>query len=69
MFFRLQEMTSNDVRNVKTVEVVVDEGKELTDPIYFMEKQANRGAYGLMMPATPTREMIHDECEKAEGYK
>ena len=34
-----------------------------------MEKQANRGAYGLMMPAVSTRELIMDECSKAEEYQ
>ena len=36
--------------------------KGWTDPVYFMEKQANRGAIGLMMPAGPTHEMINRWC-------
>ena len=35
----------------------------------FMEKQANRGAYGLMMPETHTRELIRTECRNAENYR
>ena len=30
-----------------------------------MEKQANRGAFGLMMPAASTHEMIRSECGRA----
>lgn len=67
MFFRLQEMGSNDVRNVKTVEIEIDEDKEYSDPIYFMEKQADRGAYGLMLPATHTKSIIADNIRKAVG--
>lgn len=69
MFFRLQKMASNDIRLVKTVEVEVEEGKELSDPIFFMENQADRGAYGLMMPASDTRTRIDAELKKASGYK
>lgn len=39
--------------------------KAWSDPVYFMEKQANRGAFGLMMPAMSTHEMIRSECERA----
>lgn len=69
MFFRLQEMGSNDVRNVNTVEIEIDEDKEYSDPIYFMEKQADRGAYGLMLPATHTKSIIADNIRKVTGYQ
>ncbi len=68
MFFRLQEMGSNDPRQVKTIEVEVEDDKEPSDPIYFMEKQANRGAYGLMMPEGATREMVIEKCRMVEKY-
>lgn len=58
MFYRLQKMGSNDPRKVTMKELVVDETHEPNDAIYFMEKQANRGAYGLMLPATSTRGLI-----------
>ena len=67
LFFRLQELGSNDPRKVKTKVVWTERDEEITDPIYFMEKQANRGAYGLMLPATYTRELISLECEKAKN--
>lgn len=69
LFFRLQELGNSDPRNLKTEEVVIEEGHELHDPIHFMEKQADRGAYGLMMPATHTQEMIKQECAKVKGYR
>ena len=69
LFFCLQEMGSNDVRQVKTREVIVDKDEVVKDPIYFIEKQANRGGYGLMMPATDTGEQISEQCRKAEGYR
>ena len=69
LFFCLQEMGSNDVRQVKTREVIVDKAEEVKDPIYFIEKQANRGGYGLMMPATDTRKQIAELCRKVHGYR
>ena len=58
LFFRLQEMYNSDLRRIKTVEIEIDQEKELSDPVYFMEKQATRGAYGLMLPASSTQERI-----------
>ena len=69
LFFCLQEMGSNDVRQVKTREVIVDKNEVVKDPIYFIEKQANRGGYGLMMPETDTRKQITEQCLSAEGYR
>lgn len=69
MFFRLQQMGSNDIRLVKTVEKEIEEDKGLSDPIFFMENQANRGAYGLMMPATDTRDRIHAELGKVKEFR
>lgn len=69
MFFRLQQMGSNDVRQVKTVEIEIEEGKEYSDPIYFMEKQADRGAYGLMMPITHTKHVINENISEITAYQ
>ena len=66
LFFRLQEMASNDFRQVKTTEVVIGKDEVVKDSIYFMEKQANRGAYGLMMPAGHTARLIRTECRNVE---
>ncbi|MBQ9685998.1 MAG: hypothetical protein IJV41_05520 [Oscillospiraceae bacterium] len=68
LFYCLQELASNDFRQVPTREVIVDENEEVTDSVYFMEKQANRGSMGLMLPATDTRRMIAAECGKVKEY-
>ncbi|HAE44619.1 MAG TPA: hypothetical protein DCG37_03325 [Lachnospiraceae bacterium] len=68
LFYCLQELASNDFRQVPTREVFLNKDEEVKDSIYFLEKQADRGALGLMMPATDTRRMIHDECSKVKGY-
>lgn len=64
LFYRLQDMYNTDIRKIKSVEVKVDRDTDFANPVYFMEKQANRGAYGLMMPASTTEEMINWECSK-----
>lgn len=69
LFFRLQEMDSNDLRQVRVKEVCVDKDAKVVNPIYFAEKQANRGAYGLMMPKTHMNELIIDKCQRAENYR
>lgn len=69
MFFRLQAMGSNDVRQYKIVETEIEAGKKQSDPIYFMEKQADRGAYGLMLPITDTHARIIEEGRKVTEYK
>ena len=69
LFFSLQEMDSNDLRQVKVREVIVDADYEQKDAIYFMEKQANRGAYGLMAPATDTRRRITALLQEKGDYR
>ena len=68
LFYCLQELASNDFRQVPTKEIIIDEDEEHKDSIYFMEKQADRGGMGLMMPATDTRRLINDECGKVNEY-
>ena len=67
LFYRLQEMGNNDTRQLKTKEIVISTNEQIQDPIYFMEKQANRGAYGLMLPATATRAMIERRRSHISG--
>ena len=66
LFFRLQQMGSNDPRKMKTKEIIVGKNEEVTDAMFFIEKQANRGAYGLMMPVTDTKDRIYAEKGKIE---
>ena len=68
LFYCLQELASNDFRQVPTKEEIIDEDEQKKASIYFMEKQADRGGMGLMMPATDTRRMINDECRNVNTY-
>ena len=69
LFFRLQEMHHNDLLRMKTEEIEITEDEEkVNNPIYWMEKQANRGAYGLMLPATFMREIMAEKCGTLKGY-
>ena len=57
LFYRLQQLRSDDLRKMKKAEI--DESERcLKDPVYFMEKQANRAGYALMLPESHTRRLI-----------
>ena len=64
--FRLQKMISSDMRNIRMKEVKIDPKSRITDPIYWMEKQANRGAYGLLMPKSWIQKEIEKELPGAK---
>ena len=67
LFFCLQEMHHNDLLRMKTREIEIPEaGEKVSNPVYWMEKQANRGAYGLMMPV---RFMCGLMAEKSQSLK
>ncbi len=68
LFFRLQELGNSDPMGIKTKEITVVEGQELHDPIHFMEIQADRGAYGLIMPGTHTDQLIRQERDRVQKY-
>lgn len=64
LFFRLQEMHHNDILRMETQEIEIPEnGERISNPIYWMEKQANRGAYGLMMPIGFMRDIMAEKCK------
>ena len=69
MAYRLQKLASNDKKGIKYQKVKIGQGKPVVNPLHFMEKQANRGAYGLMMPETVTRKMIREEYSRAEDCR
>ena len=69
LFFRLQEMHHNDILRMKTEEIEITEDEEkVNNPVYWMEKQANRCAYGLMLPATFMREIMAEKCSTLKSY-
>ena len=50
MFFKLQDMHNSNIRNLKTKRIVLIRDKSVTNPTQWMEWQARRGSFGLMMP-------------------
>ena len=64
----LQKFASSDRRIVKKEKKEVPEDEEPRDPIYFMEKQANRGALALMLPVSDTSVMIEEEIGRIKRY-
>ncbi len=68
LFFRLQEMGNNNAYEIEMKKIEVDDDHPVNDPLYWAEKQANRGAYGLMMPATETAHLIRTEIDKVESF-
>lgn len=69
LFYRLQELKSNDFREVPYRRETVSRDSDFKDPVYFMENKADRGAMGLMMPESHMRRMILEECGKAKGFR
>ena len=62
LFFCLQEMHHNDLLRMKTREIEIpDAGEKVSNPVYWMEKQANRCAYGLMLPANFMRRIMAEK--------
>ena len=53
------ESSSKTIAADKKRKTLADWKRPLHDPLYFMEKQANRAAYALMMPAPHMHSLIH----------
>lgn len=66
---RLQELACNDTRKIKTKELTPEEAEDYKDPLFFMENQANRGAFGLMMPIKDTQHRIYQEMASVRSYR
>lgn len=69
LFFRLQQMCSNDPRKMETKEIEIDSDEDEKDEMFFIENQANRGAYGLIMPYSYTKKLIDEESAKVTGFR
>ena len=67
-FFRLQNMHNNDVMSIKKKKKVVEKDKELSNPVKWIEWQARRGAYALMLPRSIMEQEIADHSEVASVY-
>lgn len=69
MFFRLQDMHNSDINKLRTRHVVVTDGKAPGNPLKWMEWQARRGSFGLMMPLGLMRPLLEkslsDPCQSS----
>lgn len=61
MFFRLQDMHNSDVNILKTKRIVVKDNKVPTNPLKWMEWQARRGSFGLMMPLSMMEPLVSNK--------
>ena len=68
LFFKLQEIGRSDLEGVKTRKKTIRSDERISDPLYFMEKQASRGADCMMLPATWLRENIGREKLTQEQF-
>lgn len=64
LFYRLQDMHNNDVKGLKTRRVVKTEKRRGENPLLWMEWQARRGSYALMMPASAMQPEIKTALEE-----
>ena len=69
LFYRLQEMHSNDARQLTMVRRNTLGDDKYSNPIEFIEWQARYGSFGLMMPETFMRKIITDMYMKAKDLK
>ena len=68
LFYASQKLACSDIKEIPTKTLIVGEFEEVKDPLYFVEKQADRGAFALMMPRTETVRMIEEYTNRVTGY-
>lgn len=61
MFFRLQDMHNSDVNLLKTKRIVVQNDRVPANPLKWMEWQARRGSFGLIMPLNMMEPLVAKE--------
>jgi transcriptional regulator with XRE-family HTH domain len=64
LFYRLQDMHSNDVKCLKTRRTVKTAKIRGENPLLWIEWQARRGGFGLFMPAPAMRPVIRAATEE-----
>jgi len=67
MFYRLQDMHNNDINALKTRRVVITDSTNNKNPLSWMEWQANRGSFGLMMPLSMMTPLVNDQRNEFSG--
>ena len=68
MFFRLQDMHNSDVNTLKTRRMVVQQDIVPANPLKWMEWQARRGSFGLMMPLSMMEPLVAKEWARRAAY-
>ena len=74
LFYRLQDMHNNDLKQLKMIRRSAVKDKGTTDPISFMEFQARYGSYGLLLTKSfmlETVEKLYKEAisgKRNDGY-
>lgn len=74
LFYRLQDMHNNDLKQLKKVRRSAIKDKDTADPTYFMEYQARYGSYGLLLPKSFMLETVDRlykdafEGKRKDGY-
>lgn len=67
MFYRLQHMHNNDINALRTRRVVITDSTQNKNPLSWMEWQANRGSFGLMMPLTMMHPLVTEQKNSLTG--
>ncbi len=60
LFFRFQQMSTNDINRMNTKIVKYKADEKIKSPMFWMERQANRGAYSLWMPVTDMKARLQN---------
>ena len=69
LFFASQDAYYSSISDFPTKTKIVREYEEVKDPIHFIEQQADRGAYALMLPFTETKYMLNKADSQVVTYK
>ena len=69
LFFCLQEAHNSDLRAFKTRKIVVRGEKMPANPLRFMEAQAHRASYALMMPFSIMKRKVYEEYQRASAHR
>ena len=67
MFYRLQHMHTNDLKALRTKKIVITDSTHSANPLSWMEWQACRGSFGLMMPLSMMNPILAKEKSKLNG--
>ena len=67
MFYRLQHMHTNDINALKTRRIVITDSTQNRNPLTWMEWQANRGSFGLMMPLSMMNPLVNEQRDSFSG--